>query len=281
MKQRMFVVLVVFCALALAALGQQSSSNAGSQPTASGAASSAASPSANADEKLPPPPSDFWEGDEPNIVNLISHPFATKKYVQRHVAPIRDRINELDQITDSNAKLIKDVDARAQHGIQLASDKASLADQHAGDAGNRADAAKLSATQATTRVATTEQRVANLDQYKTSAQTEIRFHAGQNVLSKEAKDALDQMAAPLKDQRSYIIEVQGFAPGRGQAAIAASQTMADSVVRYLVLNHQIPVYRVFVLSMGDEPVAAEGGKRITAGRVEVNLLTNDALSAQR
>ena len=120
-----------------------------------------------------------------------------------------------------------------------------------------------------------------LDQYKSATQTEIRFRPGQSVLSKQAKDALDQLATPLKDQHSYIIEVQGFAPGRGQAAISSSQKMADSVVRYLVLTHQIPVYRIYTVGMGSAAVAAEGNaaKHVSGGRVEVSLMKNDLVSS--
>src|SRR5581483_2445525 len=45
------------------------------------------------------------------------NPFARKKYVQRQLGPVRDRVNELDELTAANAKNIKDVDARAQQGI--------------------------------------------------------------------------------------------------------------------------------------------------------------------
>ena len=166
------------------------------------------------------------------------NPFARKKYVQRQTQPIRDRVNELDELTADNTKAIKDVDTRAQQGIQLASAKASEADQHAIDAGNKAQAAQQTATQANTRLSTVEQVVGNIDQYKATTQTEIRFRPGQSVLSQNAKTALDDMATPLKNQRGYIIEVQGFSSGHGQAAIATSQKMADSVVRYLVLNHE-------------------------------------------
>jgi outer membrane protein OmpA-like peptidoglycan-associated protein len=101
------------------------------------------------------------------------------------------------------------------------------------------------------------------------------------VLSKAAKDALDEMAVPLKDQRGYIIEVRGFGPGQGQAAIRSSQKIADSVVRYLVLTHNIPVYRIYAMSMGNAPATAEG-KRASGARVEVNVLKNDVVtSAQR
>ena len=208
------------------------------------------------------------------------NPFARKKYVQRQTQPIRDRINELDELTANNSKMIKDVDTRAQQGIQLASNKANEADQHAVDAGNRATQAQNTAQQAHTRLQTVEQVVTNIDQYKPTTQTEIRFRPGQTVLSKKAKEALDDMANNLKGQRGYIVEVQGFSSGRGSAAIGTSQKMADSVVRYLVLNHEIPVYRIYVVGMGNAPMATADQtgakpKRISGGRVEVSLLKND------
>ena len=76
------------------------------------------------------------------------------------------------------------------------------------------------------------------------------------------------------------MKVKGFAAGRGQAAIASSQKMVDSVVRYLVLNHQIPVYRIYVVGMGNAPVQAaaageEKPKHTSGGRVEISLLKNN------
>ena len=209
------------------------------------------------------------------------NPFARKKYVARQTQPIRDRINELDELTASNSKQIKDVDARAQQGIQLASAKASEADQHAMEAGNKAQTAQQTADKASTRLNTVEQVVTNIDQYQPSTQTEILFKPGQTVLSKNAKAALDEMATPLKSQRGYVVEVQGFSSGNGQVAISNSQKMAESVVRYLVLNHDIPVYRIYLVGMGNAPLPsaaadeAKPKKRITGGRVEVSLLKNN------
>ena len=274
MKTRIILLAFFSGMLALPAAAQQSNSN-----TTDNASSQSAR------DPLPSTaPKDFWDGDDPNLGNLITHPFASKKYVQRKVNPIKDRISELDELTSQNSRMIKDVDSRAQQGLQMASEKSSLADQHATDASSKAQLAQTTATDATTRVTKAEQMVGSLDQYKGTAETEIRFRPGQTVLSKNAKDALDQMAGPLKDQKSYIIEVRGFSPGRGQAAIASSQKMADSVVRYLVTEHQIPVYRIYVLSMGSAAVAAEGtaAKRVSSGRVEVSILKNDLVNtAQR
>src|SRR5215831_2148717 len=149
------------------------------------------------------------------------HPQAVKHARHtRQIQPIRDRLNELDELTTSHAQMIKDADTRASQGLKLVSDKQQEADQHAVDAGRKAESAKLAASQATTSVATAEQTVGSVDQYKNTRQTEIYFRPGQSVLSKQARDMLDEVATQLKDQHNYVIELQGFARGHGQAAIA-------------------------------------------------------------
>lgn len=269
MKTRILVTLPLAAALVFPAFGQTSSTqDQSNQPAATQTQST---DTATGKQPLQPPSREgFW-----GRVN----PFARKNYVKRQTEPIRDRINELDDLTAANGKAIKDTDARAQAGIKMASDKANEADQHAVDAGNKATQAQQTAQQATTRIQTVETVVSNIDQYKASNQTEIRFRPGQTVLSKNAKDALDEMANTVKGQRGYIIEVQGFSSGRGQTAITTSQKMAESVVRYMVLNHDIPLYRIYLVGMGNAPVANADqdtkGKHMSGGRVEISLLKND------
>ena len=272
MKNRTLFAVLLALILAAPVFAQDNSSSQ-TQPAATQPASTQPAAQAGATGKEPLQPEareGFW-----GRVN----PFARKKYVARQTQPIRDRINELDELTAANSKAIKDTDARAQAGIQLASAKASEADQHAIDAGNKAQAAQQTAQQANTRLTTVEQVVTNIDQYQATTQTEILFKPGQTVLSEKAKTALDEMATPLKDQRGYVVEVQGFASGHGQVAISTSQKMAESVVRYLALNHDIPIYRIYLVGMGNAPVAATEGeakpKRITGGRVEISLLKNN------
>jgi hypothetical protein len=85
------------------------------------------------------------------------------------------------------------------------------------------------------------------------------------------------MADSVKGQHGYIFEVQGYSSGRGQTAIANSQKMADSVVRYLVLSHDIPIYRIYLVGMGNAPTPDDATKtrHTIGGRVEVSLLKND------
>lgn len=276
MINRTLIGLLLSAVLAMPVVAQDNSQSSSSQPQAAPATGTTAGSSTTTATGKEPLQPETREGFWGHL-----NPFARKKYVQRQTQPIRDRINELDELTAANTKQIKDVDARAQQGIQLASAKASEADQHAVEAGNKATAAQATADQAQTRLNTVQQVVTNIDQYQPSTQTEILFKPGQTALSKNAKAALDDMATPLKDQRGYVVEVQGFASGHGQAAIAASQKVAESVVRYLVLNHDIPVYRIYLVGMGNAPLPAATGddsqpkKRINGGRVEVSLLKNN------
>ena len=204
------------------------------------------------------------------------NPFARKKYVNRQLDPIRGRVNELDELTGKNAKMIADVDARATEGIRNAMSKANDADTHALDAGNRANQAEQTAQTAHTRITGVEQTVSKLDQYQPVTQAEIRFRPGQSALSQNAKEALDQIATSLKGQKGYIVEVEGFSPGKSNTAIETSRSMAQMVVRYLVLNHDVPLYRIYTVGMGNAPLQAEDGKmkRARGGRVEISLMKN-------
>jgi outer membrane protein OmpA-like peptidoglycan-associated protein len=276
MKKAYLLTLPLAAFLALPAVAQQSSSSSDQQqPQASQSQSVQQNQQTQA-------PDQSATGQEPlkyeKHEGFWGHlnPFARKKYVNRQLDPIRGRVNELDELTAKNAKMIADVDSRATEGIRQAMSKANDADSHAVDAGNRANQAQQTAQQANSRIGNVEQAVTKIDQYQPVTQAEIRFRPGQAVLSKKAKDALDDMANSLKNQRGYIVEVQGFSSGRGVAAIENSRQMAQTVVRYLVLNHEVPVYRIYTVGMGNAPVQAEGGKtvRTRGGRVEISLLKN-------
>ena len=196
MKTCMFAALILSIVIALPAFAQQTGST--TQPATSADKTAPATSGETATGQPPLEASqgggDFWDGEEPSAVALVTHPFANKKYVRRHTEPIRDRLNELEQITAAHGDKIKDIDTRTQQGVQLASKKTDEADQHALDASSKAQKAQQAANEVNTRLSRVEPEVGKVDQYKAGAQTEIRFRAGQDVLSKDAKNALDEMA---------------------------------------------------------------------------------------
>ena len=176
------------------------------------------------------------------------NPFARKKWVARQVDPIRDRTNELDELEAKNANDIRDVDSRATAGISKAMTAAGAADQHAADAASRADAANSTAVTANTRTSALNGTVSNLDQYQQVTATTVAFTAGRTALGPKAKESLDDVATQLASQKGYIVEVQGYS----RAGLPASQAMADSVVRYLVEQKQVPLYRIYKTGLGKQ-----------------------------
>jgi hypothetical protein len=198
------------------------------------------------------------------------NPFARKKWVNRQVSPIKDQVNELDQLQAKNANDIKDVDSRSQAGIRNAMNTASTADQHAQDAANRANAAQTLAGTASSRTDALGNTVGNLDQYQTVSATAVPFVAGRTTLGPKAKTDLDSLATTLAGEKGYIIEVQGYS----RAGVQTSQAMADSVVRYLVTEHQVPVYRIYRTGLGRNTAKSTGDETAIVNGVQVTLLHN-------
>jgi outer membrane protein OmpA-like peptidoglycan-associated protein len=192
------------------------------------------------------------------------------------MGPVKDRLNELDQLTAKNSADIKDVDQRAQAGIQHAQDTADQAGQQASTANTTASQAQQLAQQSSGRTQQLNATVANLDQYQPVSDTEIRFRIGQTVLNAKAKDALDGIATQLQGQKGYLIEVQGYSHTRGQVGIQNSERLANSVVRYLVEQHQVPVYRIHVIGLGNAVSQSSDGvaSASSGSAVHVTLVQN-------
>ena len=214
--------------------------------------------------------------DPPSKEGFWGHmnPMARKKWVHRQVDPLKDRVNELDELQAKNANDIRDVDSRATAGIGKAMNAASAADAHAADASGRADQANSLAVTANGHVNSLNGTVSNLDQYQSVTATDVRFTAGHTILGPKGKSDLDDLSAKLASEKGYIVEVQGYS----RAGVPASQAMADSVVRYLVTAHQVPIYRIYKSGLGkatpDAQAAASTDEKPLTNGVRVTLLHN-------
>src|SRR5579862_9045160 len=100
---------------------------------------------------------------------LISGGCATKKYVRNTTAPISAKVDQVGQQTNQNSQQIHDtqdqvkqVDDKAQTGINGANEKAASADQHAGDAMNKANMADQHAGQADQKADAANQGLSSL-----------------------------------------------------------------------------------------------------------------------
>ena len=204
------------------------------------------------------------------------YPFARKKWVKRQIDPINDRLTELDEVNAKNAQDIKDVDARAQAGIQKAQSSADAANQLAMAANTQAQNADNAAQTASTHVDQINTTVSGLDQYHQITDAEIHFRGSSAMLNDDSKTKLDELASSLTGREGYILEMEAHSPGAGSVGIQNSERLAEAVKRYLVTEHQIPVYRMHSVALGNEASAAgsDTEERVRVSSVHVVLMEN-------
>lgn len=216
------------------------------------------------------------------------NPMARKKWVKKQTDPINDRLTELDEVNAKNSRDIQDVDSRAQAGIKQAQSTADAANQTATAAGTQAQNANTIARGASGHVDQLHTTVSGIDQYKPINEVDVPFKRGTSTLSDDAKKQLDDLAESVKGHKGYIVEVEAHSPVHGTIGIQNSARLADSVKRYLV-EHDIPVYRVHAVALGNAQVATNAGseeaKPLRTGSVHVRLMENslaarDAASPQ-
>jgi outer membrane protein OmpA-like peptidoglycan-associated protein len=262
--------LLLGSALGISAFAQTSTPAAQTTPATDPAAASSTNSSMNPDDKATYATGKPLEQQSKEGFWGHMNPFARKKWVNRQVAPIKGQVNELDQLQAKNAGDIRDVDSRSQAGIKNAMNAANTADQHAQDAGNRANSAQTLAGNASNRTDALGNTVGSLDQYQTVSQTAVPFVAGHTALGPKAKGDLDAFASSLAGEKGYVIEVQGYS----RSGVQTSQAMADSVVRYLVTEHQVPVFRIYKTGLGKNTVKPADGEQAVVNGVRVTLLHN-------
>jgi OOP family OmpA-OmpF porin len=213
------------------------------------------------------------------IFSVVSVGCASKKYVRNETAPTIEKVNELDDLTAKNSRDIKDVDTRAQQGIQQVNAKTAEVDQKAASAGQQADKAQLAATQAANGVNALTTAVANLDNYKPVVETSVHFGFDKYNLTPKAKKALDQLGAEIPNAKHFIIVVDGNTDSVGPADYnyVLSQRRADSVINYLATQYNVPAHKIYVIGLGkDKPTAPNQSAKGRAEnrRVDVRLMTN-------
>lgn len=230
------------------------------------------------------------------LMTTLSTGCATKKYVVSEVEPVRTHVQQVDQKATQNSKDISEMDSRLGKRLDAVNERVLSVDGKAGTAANRANEAFDKAASAD-ESATSARRYAEggfqqvdgkfrmIGHYSTVASDNVLFALNSSTLNDKAKAALDQLAQKLTPLGTYVIEVEGFTDSTGSVArnLELSRKRADSVVRYLMVEHQVPLHRIHVLGLGEDKPAADNKTR--AGReenrrVELRILQPEIESAE-
>ena len=208
-----------------------------------------------------------------NKVRFKESDLAVARAIESRAAPLESKAYEVE------AKLSQ-VEANAQRLSGQLEELAAVSNAARG--GSRA--AQQTADAAVAGVNATNERISALDDYTPQLTGAVLFRSGSTQLTDEAKEILDDIARKALNMKGYLIEISGFADSGVSTSLnrALSQRRTDSVIRYLVEQHNIPLRRIVTpygfggMNSGTENSTRDG--RAQNRRVEIRLLVNRGLN---
>ncbi|MGH9668432.1 MAG: OmpA family protein [Bryobacteraceae bacterium] len=240
------------------------------------------------------------------ILSLASAGCATKKFVRQQVSPVQNQANDLQKKTADNTTAIGDLDRNvakaderameADRKATAAGESASKANDAATQAAQRADAANTLAQQGVDKAADVGKNLSktidNLDNYHLVTTEKVYFRFNHSDLSKDDQQKLDTLADTLGKMKSYVIEVEGFTDKSGPLSVnfELSRKRAESVVRYLAANHNVPLRTIHEVGFGPQTksmtVDNQGAEQPTKmnrkeeRRVDVRVFALDLMASE-
>jgi len=172
---------------------------------------------------------------------------ATKKYVRQETGAVNTRVDDVQgQVESAQTRIGEHDKTLASHEQQMGqiSQTAQEALKRAEDAGKLAEGKFLYETVLT--------------------DDKVKFGFDTSELSPEAKAALDEFAAQLKNENKGVyIEIQGHTDNVGSDKYneELGELRAESVRQYLSQAHQFPLHRINVISYGEKSPIADNKTR--------------------
>jgi OOP family OmpA-OmpF porin len=193
--------------------------------------------------------------------------------LEANIVPVEGRVGTAEG-------RIGEVEQNAQRMSGQLDELAAVSNAAAGGA----VAAQESADQAVQGVQVANERINTLDDYTPEQSINVNFKLRSAVLTPEAKTSLDQVAAYAKNAKGYLIEVTGYAYESRDRAVnrRLSEQRAESVVRYLVENHNVPLRRILTPfgygAMNPLNENKTRDERAENRRAEIRVLVNRGLN---
>jgi len=140
------------------------------------------------------------------------------------------------------------------------------------------------AAEARSEAGAANERISALDDYDVQETVAVNFKVNSAVLSPQARQQLDDLAAKAINAKGFVLEVAGHTDSTGSEAknFRLSRDRAESVIQYVAVNHKIPLRR-FITPMGYGKTEAVAENTTAAGRaqnrrVEVKMLLNRGMT---
>ena len=219
-------------------------------------------------------------------IALVSSACATKGFVREQVGSAETKLSArvdgtevaLKQTNDMTAANAQAIDG-AKRDIQGLDGKVTQVGTLAADAKKQAESASEAVRDTDSRLQALNTRITNRNKFAMVETKSVYFDFDKAVLRDEGINDIEDVAKALKADPNAVVELQGFADGRGAERYNYQLTRerVDAVARYLVSRHGIDLRRIHTVGMGKVVLAS--GERPSnevyakARRVDIKLLS--------
>jgi len=197
---------------------------------------------------------------------------ATKKFVTEQVGGVNSKVDGLSKTMEENQQRTRqneDKIAGVDQKAGAAAGAAGQAQQTATAAGSKADAANSAAAAAAAKASDLEKAAKRLMFTVVLDENQGNFSLGDAKLPDAAKAKLDELMAKVKaNPTNAYFEIEGYTDSTGTPELNKKLGLAraDAVRDYLYKQHQVPLFRMNVISFGeDNPV---GDNKTKDGRAQ-------------
>jgi outer membrane protein OmpA-like peptidoglycan-associated protein len=212
---------------------------------------------------------------------LASGCVATRKFTRNEVKTSADQLNARIDTTDSNARELKDhLDRVATQSdqntknIATVKDDVSKVDSKADQIRNETQRAQSTADKAVTDTASVSsnldknvtiinRKIDNLNNYTVVSEKTVYFPFNSAAPSGGYDEALTEIANLMNQNKGAIIVLEGHTDSTGADTynVNLADRRADAVLRHLVVDMNLPMYRIYKMGYGEaHPVAPNDNK---------------------
>ena len=219
-------------------------------------------------------------------IALVSSACATKGFVREQVGSAETKLSTrvdgtevaLKQTNEMTAANAQAIDA-TKRDVQGLDGKVTQVGTLAADAKKQAESASEAVRDTDSRLQALNTRITNRNKFAMVETKSVYFDFDKAVLRDEGINEIEDVAKALKADPNAVVELQGFADGRGAERYNYQLTRerVDAVARYLVSRHGIDLRRIHTVGMGKVVLAS--GERPSnevyakARRVDIKLLS--------
>ncbi len=217
-------------------------------------------------------------------IRFTDDDYDVARSIESRVMPVEGRVTGVEGRVDTAETRLTQAEANAQRLSGQLEELTAVANTARGGAKAAQETADAAIAGVKATVDATNQRFSALDDYEATKNATVNFKVNSAVLSPEAKAALDEIANQAKNEKGYVIQVTGFASSDGGTMHnrRLSERRADTVVRYMAENHDIPLRRIITpYGFGEAKPLAENTTREGREqnrRVEVAILVSKGLT---